>query len=349
MAEARDPLTPDREARTTPHTASPEVTGRSETTARTSAASSDYEARDKDSRDIERDIDHTRAEMSETLDAIGARLQPDYIKEQAKDAFRSTARDTGTTMLDTIKENPVPSLIAGLSIGWLVAKSGDSGRDRGYGARYDEDYYRRYGRYPEYRTDYETYRTGYESGYAREDDQSLKDRAGDVTHQAREKAGEAKERASRLAGRATDQVQHAADDARTYGRRAEGWLERQMNESPLVMGAVTLAAGALVGLAVPETRKEDEWMGRRSEQFKHQARDAAEEKIDQAKRVADATVDEAKEKAKEVAETAKDEAKQQNLDEPPQAAGSDGRQSGASTGRGTQNVASSSPGGPARS
>lgn len=321
MAEARDPMTPDEEVRMTSETryAEPPV-----------GSSARDDAREQNLRDIERDIDHTRAEMSETLDAIGARFQPDYIKEQAKDAIRSSARDAGTTMLDTIKENPIPSLIAGLSIGWLITKGGNADRDRHYRAQYDEDYYRRYGRYPEYsrafggRTGYETYRTGYDGGYDGGEDHPMKERMSNA-------AGQAREKASHLADRATDQVQDIADDARYYGRRAENWLERQMNESPLTMGAVALAAGALVGLAVPETRKEDEWLGRRSDQFKHQARDAAEEKLDQAKRVAEVTLEEAKEKAKDVAETAKDEAKRQHLDEPPQAIRSDGQQSGAGT------------------
>jgi ElaB/YqjD/DUF883 family membrane-anchored ribosome-binding protein len=295
------------------------------------AATGDYAARGKSPVDIERDIDHTRAEMSETLDAIGARFQPDYIKEQAKDALRSTARDAGSTMLDTVRDNPVPAIIAGLSIGWLVAKGGESERDRYHRERYEDDYYRRYGRYPAPRTRYRAgYRTGYDDRYGAYDydeherssgDRSVTDRAGDKAAQAKDKAGD-------LADRATDRAQDFADDARHYGRRAENWLERQMNESPLAMGAVALAAGALVGLAVPETRKEDEWMGRPSDRLKHQAKQAAEEKLDQAKRVAEATAEEAKDKAKDVAEDAKDEAKdlaesakqeakKQDLDEPP--------------------------------
>jgi ElaB/YqjD/DUF883 family membrane-anchored ribosome-binding protein len=315
MAEARnealDPTPPGR-----PHTPPPAP----------DAATGDYAARGKRPADIERDIDHTRAEMSETLDAIGARFEPDYIKEQAKDALRSTARDAGSSMLDTVRDNPVPAIIAGLSIGWLVAKGGESERDRYHRERYEDDYHRRYGRYPaasrtRYRAGYDDYRTGYGDRYEAGDHErhaegrSVTDRAGDKAAHAKDKAGD-------LADQATDRAQDFADDARRYGRRAENWLERQMNESPLAMGAVALAAGALVGLAVPETRKEDEWMGQQSDRLKHQAKQAAEEKLDQAKRVAEATAEEAKDKAEDVAETAKKEAKKQDLDEPPKTAAS---------------------------
>ena len=57
----------------------------------------------RDPSEIERDIERTRAEMSETIDAIGARFQPEYIKEQAKEALRDTARSAGTSMFDTIR------------------------------------------------------------------------------------------------------------------------------------------------------------------------------------------------------------------------------------------------------
>lgn len=297
MAEERDPLTaPD-----------------------TGSASGASTPRAGDPNEIEKEIRETRAEMSETLDAIGARFQPDYIKEQAKDALRSTARDAGTTMLDTIKANPIPSLIAGLSIGWLIAKGGqpDGGR---YDRDYEEDYRRRYGRSPDYRGyrsygesyGYNRYNTGYREQNA-DGGESLKDKATDAV-------GDAKHKVSDLANQAGDQFHEMGDDVQRYGRQATNWLEHQMDANPLAVGAVALAAGALVGLAVPGTQKEDELMGRASERLTEKAKDVAEEKLDQVKAVAKETADEAKEKAREVADTAKEEAKSQGLTSPGDAA-----------------------------
>jgi ElaB/YqjD/DUF883 family membrane-anchored ribosome-binding protein len=308
MAEERDPLT-------TPDTGY--ATGGS--------ASGAYAAREKDPEDIERDIRETRAEMSETLDAIGARFRPDYIKEQAKDALRSTARDAGTTMLDTIKANPIPSLIAGLSIGWLIAKGGQQARDQewgrgdGYYGRPDYDRYRGYD--ARYRGYGEPYGYGrYDTGYGAEGDygdRSLKGKASDAASHAREKAGdlahEARERVGDLAHQATDQVQELGHQAQRVGRQATNWLEHQMYENPLAVGAVALAAGAFVGLAVPNTETEDQLMGRASERLTEKVKDVAEEKADQVKAVAREAAGEVKEKAREVVDTAKEEAKNQGL------------------------------------
>jgi ElaB/YqjD/DUF883 family membrane-anchored ribosome-binding protein len=273
---------------------------------------------DRDPERIQEDIRHTRAEMSETLDELGHRLSPSYIKEQVKDSVRSTAHDAGTSMLDTIKENPIPALIAGLSIGWLIAKAGQSDdRDR-----YDYDRYYRGAYYgPEYGGG--RYYAGREPyGYReRYDDHGrpLADRAGDLTHEARDRAADAAHEAREWAGDVADsardvayeaghRVQDAAYEARRYGRRATNWLERTMEDNPLAAGAVALAAGALVGLAVPETEPEHRLMGEASDRVKEQAQHLAEEKLDQVKAVASETMDEAKEGAQKVASTARSEA-----------------------------------------
>ena len=270
----------------------------------------DYTAADKSPAEIEADIRRTRAEMDETFDALGDRLHPDYLKEQAKDAIRDTARDAGSSMLDTLRDNPVPSLIAALSVGWLIAKGGRDDRD------FDYD---RYGR--PYRG---RYRAGYyadptaEAAYAGyygadpDGDRSLGDRASDAADSAKAGAQHAADRATDAAHDAADRVgdaaQHAAQEARYYGRRAQNWLERQMGRNPLGVGAAALAAGALVGLAVPGTDWEDEQMGEQRDRFMRQAEGVIDEKLGEAKRVASEVADAAGAKANELTHEAKAEA-----------------------------------------
>ena len=279
-----------------------------------------YTARGKTPRQVERDIDHTRSEMSETLDALSDRLDPGHLKEQAmdqaKDFLAGPASDVGTSILDTVKEHPVPALAAALSIGWLVVKSGESDQDR----RFEEEHYQRTGRYPapgyagyvrRNRRQYGYYDTGdyggtYDSNKDDGSDRSLADKASDKASDVKNKA---KDKASDLADQASDKLDDVGDQMHRYQRRASNWLEQQLHESPMLVGAVALAAGALVGLSVPETRKEDELMGRQSDRLTRQAKDLADEKLDQAKQVVQETADEAKSKAKQVAKTAKKEAK----------------------------------------
>src|SRR3954471_21528255 len=58
-------------------------------------------------------IELTRAEMTETVDALQERLDPQRLKEQVKVQARDTARSTGSEVLETIRRNPVPVAVVG--------------------------------------------------------------------------------------------------------------------------------------------------------------------------------------------------------------------------------------------
>src|SRR5579884_3448534 len=91
------------------------------------------------------DIEQTRGDMTETIDAIQEKLTPGHMVNQAKDATMGMARQakdatveaaqqavtsTGetakampSTMVETVKQNPLPAAVAGIGIGWLILRS----------------------------------------------------------------------------------------------------------------------------------------------------------------------------------------------------------------------------------
>ena len=77
------------------------------------------------------ELARTRSQMSETVYAIQGRMEPQYIREQATSQAKDTAREAGSSVADTIKNNPVPAAMTGAGIvglGWLIASaSGGSG------------------------------------------------------------------------------------------------------------------------------------------------------------------------------------------------------------------------------
>ena len=83
----------------------------------------------------------------------------------------------------------------------------------------------------------------------------------------------------------------AAGRAKRAGRGLSGFIESQ----PLVAGLVTAAVGALIGIALPGTRREDELMGGARDNLASQAREAA----GRAREVAQKSFDEARETAKQ--------------------------------------------------
>ncbi len=67
-------------------------------------------------------IEMTRAEMTETVDALQERLDPERLKEQAKAQARDTVRSTGSEILKTIKQSPVPVAVVGGLLGLLLVR-----------------------------------------------------------------------------------------------------------------------------------------------------------------------------------------------------------------------------------
>lgn len=83
------------------------------------------------------DVEHTRAEMSETIDALQEKMDPDRLKEDAKAQAEDKVRDTGSQILDSVKENPaVPAAIVVGVIGLFLLRrlvrggGGKSGGER---------------------------------------------------------------------------------------------------------------------------------------------------------------------------------------------------------------------------
>ncbi len=244
------------------------------------------------------ELERTRADMSETVDAIQDKLSPRNLKEQAKEQAKDTARGTGSTIMGTIRENPLPAALAGIGLGWLFvnarrSSSSSSGQEARYRGGRGYDYPPAYGRVP---PDYYDYPPRYEergpsgpsAGQALE---RAHGRAGDTAGQARERAGQvasqAQDRASQLRSRAQEQA-----------RRAGGGFQRMLQENPLVMGALAVGAGAAVGLAVPQTSQEHEAVGEARDTFVEKAQEKAQEAQQKAQRVAEEAQSAAKEEAR---------------------------------------------------
>src|ERR1044071_5136600 len=74
----------------------------------------------KDPETLEHEIDQTRAQMNQTLGALQRRLTPGQIVDDAVGLFREHGRDFAANLGSSIKENPVPAMLAAIGIGWLM-------------------------------------------------------------------------------------------------------------------------------------------------------------------------------------------------------------------------------------
>jgi hypothetical protein len=93
--------------------------------------------RDMSPDEIEQDITHTRAHIDRTLDALTARLSPGALMDQALQTARDTGGEFTLNLGRTIRENPVPTALLGIGVGWLML-AGRQGGNGGYVEHYDD-------------------------------------------------------------------------------------------------------------------------------------------------------------------------------------------------------------------
>jgi ElaB/YqjD/DUF883 family membrane-anchored ribosome-binding protein len=257
--------------------------------------------------EIRSEIEQTRAEMNETIDAIQERLRPSNIVSNAKDTVRDatvgrvksmahTARERfagnrrewqgdGNGVIDRIRENPVPAAIAAASIAWIAFSR----------------------RRPRYSTAiYGSTRAGQpfiEETVISEDIDDVTELGPYGTDAAHESRRSVRHAANDVAGRAQSMVRDASGRVRYATSGAGTRLQRFVRDNPLAAGAMAAAVGATIGMALPETRRENELMGEARDTLVDRAQDAAR---GAAERVQD-TAERVREVASDAAQSVKTE------------------------------------------
>ncbi|MBV9268598.1 MAG: DUF3618 domain-containing protein [Acidobacteriaceae bacterium] len=283
-------------------------------------------------------IVHTRAEMSETIDALEEKLDPTRIKERVKDQIREKAtevygaakskireatigkaekimanvsctvsdatqrtgtavRDTSTSLIGYIRENPVPLGLVGLGLGMLIWNSRKT-QQYSYGAIYRNEP-QPYGdlRTDEWNTSSTTFgdsareaaNTAAEK--VRTAASTVADRARDVADRAGTAVTSAtntvRDAASSAADAAREQFNYVSEQTRQRAQVAKQQLNTTLQDNPMALGIAALAAGAILGLSLPATRIEGEYMGEARDQLIGRAKSAAREAVEKVQHVAE--------------------------------------------------------------
>lgn len=263
------------------------------------------------------------------------------VEKMAQTANRKV-NNWRSNAVQTVKDNPVPAAMVGIGLGWLLLSDHNNRDDYEYAERY----YGNMGEGPS--TGYYTRRPDYENRQqgmlaeaqdrfsetaenAREwvDEQgeqvkqTAQNVAATVQNQAAATSEAVRENVSDVTSRAQEYMSETAENARIraeearmqaryQARRVKRTFWQTMEENPLVIGAAAAAAGALVGLALPGTEKENELMGETRDRLVREASATAEETMHKAQSVAERA-------AQTAVEEAKREAEKQNLTPPPTA------------------------------
>lgn len=275
-------------------------------------------------------IEETRAEMSETIDAIQEKLSYDRISKQVKaevseyvsetiETAKNTVYDTvllkigeimhyteqglkevaDTEVVRTARRNPTAFTLIGLGVAALLIRGMQKNKPD-YSYDHEEIVGRNYSRpYPT--------RGGKSSLSSAQD--KLSSAAGSVSDTVGEAAESVSSSLSSAAGTVSDTVSSAASSAYkqvgnlgSYAKDAAGTVQEQIEEHPLAVGAVAAALGVAVGFSFPSTNYENRLMGEARNNLMLKAQESAREAVGKVQEVAG-----------QVKETVQQEAKAQGL------------------------------------
>lgn len=197
----------------------------------------------RDAAGLERDIDATRADVRETLAALERRLSLDRLVEMTIGRIRDRGGEFAGNLTDTAAKNPVPVLLTSIGLGWMMLMSrrgGDDGAARGAGTRS-------------------------RVGAAFDRAESAASGVGDRLHEASARVGEAVDSSRETLADTAESVRAGVGRAAAATHEqidyARERMDRMLHEQPLLLGALGIAAGALIGALLPTTEAEDRWLG----------------------------------------------------------------------------------------
>ncbi len=235
--------------------------------------------RDDDRRpeQIENEIEHTRAEVSATIDAIQSKLTPGQLMDQTLGYLRtSLPADFGSNLSRSVRENPIPVALLGIGLAWLMMGGQHNSRMR------------RYAQPPEYDAAEDSSVTSL-GARAGETGERIRQRSAEMSARAREAVGQVRERMGATTDSARAHLSDLGNRSRATYERARGNVNHAIEDQPLVVGAVGLAVGAMLGASLPRTRQEDEWMGETRDRMVDSAKQSAREQVEAVKQASSAT------------------------------------------------------------
>jgi len=241
----------------------------------------------KSSADVEREVEATRGQIDQTVEALKEKMQPKELFDEATRIMGGASNKVLTTVVEQARENPIPIALIGAGIAWLALSQGRRGR---YGGS-SQGYYETYEGY-----DGDGF-SGRLKSKARDALQSAKSRISDVRGQAADAVDQAKDRLSQARASAADgageargrvaQLTGAAQQrAADVSRQAQARFQNTLDSEPLILAALGIAVGAAIGASLPATPVERRYIGPARDKLVDKGRETAERALEDAKDVA---------------------------------------------------------------
>jgi hypothetical protein len=267
---------------------------------------------------IEDELRVTRARMDSRLTELQEHLTPGQILDDVMEYLRnSQGGDFGRNLMTSVRNNPLPAAITGIGLAWLMVSGSGVTAGNGVLSRpsprnaptpdssdwdWDkEDLDRRLSdaELGVVRCENETedaWRTRLDAargsvvGVAREAGETadsfvhrIADAIGNAKQSVMRKVHDMQDRAADTSGQISAMAQQAGDKVTQGSQRAKeagSKIISTMGDNPLLVGAVALGFGALLGALIPQSEPEEAALGDAATKIRETARDAAQDMVD---------------------------------------------------------------------
>jgi Protein of unknown function (DUF3618) len=284
---------------------------------------------------IERELSETRARLGNHLEELTRRLSPGQLLDEGLSYLRNGQGATFVRNLgQDLRDNPLPVALSAVGLAWLAAASSfSSGRTSGAVVPYDQarswrgasddiaerarsagDAVSRAAEETE-----ESFQARVAEARARalglqqnaaESAAAFADRVQQAMDAAQHRARESFERMRQSAAdwrdgmaergqQAGHAVGQAAERGRAFAARTGSGISETIGDNPLLLGALGLAAGALIGAVLPRSSQEEAMMRPAADWAANAARDVAGDAMERGTRAAEAAANAAYEAARE--------------------------------------------------
>lgn len=221
-------------------------------------------------RQIEAGLERDRSALASTLDELTHRASIDYIAREALGMIRINTSDMTRTTERALRDNPVAFGLIGLGLAWLMLGGKDKSAHRHRLHADDPD--------PDWHRNMDSLRARARDALARIEDEarsSVNSLQSQVRDYAAERAQVLEDFTRDFRQSLSDGLEHLTDSAREQVIAARqqayaAWLRAErmvrggtrevvavVEDHPVASGAVALAAGAAVGIAVMKAGAED--------------------------------------------------------------------------------------------
>ncbi|MGF6400696.1 ElaB/YqjD/DUF883 family membrane-anchored ribosome-binding protein [Pseudomonas frederiksbergensis] len=218
---------------------------------------------------IEREIDAQRENIGHIVDALESKFTPGQMFDQALLMMQSNGSTFLTNLGTSVRNNPVPAVLTSVGLMWLMMSQNRPPTPREYRVEPDVDWA-------------DDLAEGLVDGM-----DSARQRLHNTTDSLKNSYQAVKGKAAHLSDSLhakTDHLSHAVHGTSDRLARRTHEMGDQFNhllkEQPLLMAAMGIAVGALLGAALPTTATERRYLGRTSASLtgkvKQQAREGYE-------------------------------------------------------------------------